>query len=115
MRSAMLSSIIVVTGLKLMKTLQDTIRRGALGRRDLTEAFIFLLNHPEISGPVNVCLPKPLRNKDLARTLGRALHRPSFMPAPGFMVKLIFGGIRLRDTSGSEGLAPPADQERFRL
>ncbi len=42
----MLSSLIVVTGLKLMKTLQDTIRRGAPGRRDLTEAFIFLLNHP---------------------------------------------------------------------
>ena len=30
----MLSSIIVVMGLKLMKTLQDTIRRGAPGRRN---------------------------------------------------------------------------------
>jgi uncharacterized protein (TIGR01777 family) len=59
--------------------------------RDLTEAFIFLLNHPEISGPVNVCSPLPVRNKDLARALGRALHRPSFMPAPGFMVKLVLG------------------------
>ena len=82
-----------------MKTLQDTIRRGAPGRRDLTEAFIFLLNHQEISGTVNVCLPKPLRNKDLAQTLGRALHRQSFMPAPGFMVKLAlreFGTVILQ-------------------
>lgn len=59
--------------------------------KDLAEAFIFLLNHPEISGPVNLCSPNPVRNRDLARALGKTLHRPSFMPAPGFMVKLILG------------------------
>jgi uncharacterized protein (TIGR01777 family) len=59
--------------------------------KDLAEAFIFLLNHPEISGPVNLCSPNPVRNRDLARALGKVLHRPSFMPAPGFMVKLILG------------------------
>ena len=59
--------------------------------KDLAEAFAFLLKHPEISGPVNVCSPNPVRNKDLARALGRALHKPSFMPAPGFMIKLVLG------------------------
>jgi hypothetical protein len=59
--------------------------------KDLAEAFVFLLKHPEISGPVNVCSPNPVRNKDLAKALGKALHRPSFMPAPGFMIKLVLG------------------------
>jgi uncharacterized protein (TIGR01777 family) len=59
--------------------------------KDLAEAFAFLLKHPEISGPVNVCSPNPVRNKDLAKALGRALHRPSFIPAPGFMVKWVLG------------------------
>src|SRR4030066_882573 len=59
--------------------------------KDLAETFAFLLKHPEISGPVNVCSPNPVRNKDLAKALGRALHKPSFMPAPGFMVKLVLG------------------------
>ena len=59
--------------------------------KDLAEAFAFLMKHPEISGPVNVCSPNPVRNKDLAKALGRALHRPSFIPAPGFMVKLVLG------------------------
>jgi uncharacterized protein len=59
--------------------------------KDLAEAFVFLMKHPEISGPVNVCSPNPVRNKDLAKALGRALHRPSFMPAPGFMIKLVLG------------------------
>jgi uncharacterized protein (TIGR01777 family) len=59
--------------------------------KDLAEAFTFLLKHPEISGPVNVCSPNPVRNKDLAKALGKALHKPSFLPAPGFMVKLVLG------------------------
>jgi len=59
--------------------------------KDLAEAFAFLLKHPEISGPINVCSPNPVRNKDLAKALGRALHRPSLIPAPGFIVKLVLG------------------------
>jgi hypothetical protein len=59
--------------------------------KDLAEAFVFLLKHPEISGPVNLCSPNPVRNRELAKALGKALHRPSFFPAPGFMVKLVLG------------------------
>lgn len=59
--------------------------------KDLVGALAFLLKHPEISGPVNVCSPNPVRNRDLAKALGKALHRPSFIPAPGFMVKLVLG------------------------
>lgn len=59
--------------------------------RDLTEAFAFLLKQTQVSGPVNLCSPKPVRNKDLAKALGEALQRPSFMPAPGFMIKLVLG------------------------
>lgn len=59
--------------------------------QDLIEAFIFLLGKKEISGPVNLCSPEPVRNKELGAAIGRILHRPSFMPAPGFMIKLILG------------------------
>ena len=58
---------------------------------DLAEAFTFLIDHPEISGPVNVCAPNPVTNKELALTIGRILGRPSFVPAPGFMIRLILG------------------------
>ncbi len=59
--------------------------------RDLAEAFVFLIKHPEIFGSVNICSPHPVKNRDLARSLGRALHRSSFLPAPGFMIKLALG------------------------
>ena len=58
---------------------------------DLARAFLFLLDHHEISGPVNLTSPNPVRNKDLAETLGKVLHRPSNRPAPGFLLKLILG------------------------
>jgi len=58
---------------------------------DLTRAFLFLMDHPEISGPVNFTSPNPVQNGTLARALGKAMHRPSFFPAPGFMLKLILG------------------------
>ena len=59
--------------------------------KDLAEIFAFLIKNPEISGPVNICSPNPVKNKDFAKALGRALHRPSFFPAPGFMIKWVLG------------------------
>jgi uncharacterized protein (TIGR01777 family) len=66
---------------------------------DLTRAFLFLLEQPEISGPVNFTAPNPVRNKELAQWLGRIMGRPAFLPAPGFMLKLVlgeFGSILLK-------------------
>jgi uncharacterized protein len=58
---------------------------------DLVSAFIFLLRHKEISGAVNLCSPHPVSNANLGRAIGLVLRRPSWMPAPVFMMKLILG------------------------
>jgi hypothetical protein len=58
---------------------------------DLTEAMQFLIDRPEISGPINCCAPEPVRQREFAAALGRALRRPAAMPAPEFMVRLILG------------------------
>ncbi|MCA1959478.1 MAG: TIGR01777 family oxidoreductase [Desulfomonile sp.] len=58
---------------------------------DLCRAALFVIEHPEISGPVNFCAPNPVRNADLADAIGNTLHRPSFIPAPGFVIKLVMG------------------------
>jgi hypothetical protein len=58
---------------------------------DLTAALNFILERPGISGPVNLCAPAPVLNRDLATSLGRVLDRPAFMPAPAFMLRMVLG------------------------
>jgi uncharacterized protein (TIGR01777 family) len=60
-------------------------------QEDHARAYLFLRDHPEISGPVNFTAPNPVRNRDLTRALGRVLRRPTFMTTPGFMLKLVLG------------------------
>lgn len=58
---------------------------------DLSAAMLFLLERPEIRGPVNLCAPDPVTNRDFAGALGRALKRPAVMTAPAFMVRMALG------------------------
>lgn len=53
----------------------------------------FLLQQEQASGPYNACAPKPVRNGDFARALGRVLHRPTLLPAPAFLLRLAFGEL----------------------
>ena len=59
--------------------------------QDLVRAYLFVLEHQDLAGPVNFTSPNPLRNRDFAKALGRALGRPAFMPAPAFMMRLVLG------------------------
>lgn len=59
--------------------------------KDLCRAMEFILETPNIQNQVNFTAPNPIRNKDLARAIGKALKRPWFTPAPAFMIKLILG------------------------
>ena len=45
----------------------------------------------EIDGALNATAPSPARNAEFARSLGRALGRPSAAPTPAFAVKLALG------------------------
>jgi hypothetical protein len=58
---------------------------------DLCRAFLFLMESREASGPFNFTAPEPVKNRDLSRAIGGALGRPSFLPAPAFMLKLVLG------------------------
>jgi uncharacterized protein (TIGR01777 family) len=49
------------------------------------------LQNEEISGPVNATAPDPATMKQFGRTLGAVLNRPSWLPVPGFVLKLAMG------------------------
>jgi hypothetical protein len=49
------------------------------------------LENPAAQGPINATAPDPVRNRDLARALGRVLRRPSLLVAPAFAVRAVLG------------------------
>ena len=53
----------------------------------------FLLQRDDARGPYNACAPQPARNRDFARALGRALHRPALLPVPGPLLRLGLGEL----------------------
>ena len=60
-------------------------------RDDWTGMVSWALGTPAVSGPLNVTAPNPVTNAEFAHALGRALRRPSFMPAPAFALRLVLG------------------------
>ena len=58
---------------------------------DLIRAFSFILDRPEISGAINLVAPHCIVQRQLAKALGKALHRPSLIPTPSWALKLMFG------------------------
>jgi uncharacterized protein (TIGR01777 family) len=58
---------------------------------DVVNAILFLLSAEECSGPFNFTAPESVRQKDFARRLGEALHRPALLPTPALVMKLVLG------------------------
>jgi NAD dependent epimerase/dehydratase family enzyme len=57
---------------------------------DELAAIRFLLTN-EVSGPVNLTGPEPVTNAAFTKSVGRALHRPTFLPVPSFGPAVVLG------------------------
>jgi uncharacterized protein (TIGR01777 family) len=51
----------------------------------------FILDHPTVTGALNVVSPRPTRCTDFARSLGRTLRRPALFPLPAPVARLALG------------------------
>ena len=53
----------------------------------------FLLDHHEMSGPVNLTTPEPVTNAAFTSALAAALHRPAVLSLPSPVLSLALGGV----------------------
>jgi uncharacterized protein (TIGR01777 family) len=60
-------------------------------RIDWIEMVRWIVETPAVSGAVNASAPAPVTNRQFARALGRALHRPALVPTPGFPLRIALG------------------------
>ena len=67
---------------------------------DEVGAILHLLDHPEVTGPVNLSAPEPARQREVAAALGRALHRPALLPAPSIALRAVLGEFAVEVLGG---------------
>lgn len=70
-------------------------------RDDLVGMIVAALEDERWSGPINGTAPEPVTNRELSHALGHALHRPSLLPVPGFVLGLLYGEMAEIVTTGA--------------
>ncbi|MBA2367916.1 MAG: TIGR01777 family protein [Candidatus Protochlamydia sp.] len=75
---------------------------------DLIGIIDFALMQKTLSGPLNAVTPYPVTNQEFTDTLGRVLHRPTFLNVPAPILKLIFGQMAEELLLGSQKVIPAA-------
>lgn len=58
---------------------------------DVVGAIDHALNHDDLSGPTNVAAPNPATNQEFTKTLGKVLGRPTIVPMPAAVARLVLG------------------------
>jgi NAD dependent epimerase/dehydratase family enzyme len=60
---------------------------------DLASLLCWIVEQKTVRGPINAVAPEPVRTRDFARALGKALHRPSLVPVPMFALRMLLGEL----------------------
>jgi uncharacterized protein (TIGR01777 family) len=82
-----------------------------ISMRDWLAAVEFLLERDDISGPVNITGPEPVRWKDLAKAIGSALHRPALFPVPKLALNVVVGSEFATEMLASQRVLPVVLEE----
>lgn len=75
-------------------------------RDDLVRLICHCIARPDLSGPVNGTAPQPVRNRDFARSLGRALRRPALLAVPAWPLRLALGQFAEELLLGGQRVIP---------
>lgn len=78
---------------------------------DLLSMFEDFMADDALAGPFNNAAPNPVTNRDFSRAIGRALHRPVLLKAPGFAMRLAYGEMAHLYLTGQRAL-PVRHQQR---
>ena len=68
-----------------------------------------------VRGPLNAVAPVPVRMKDFAQSLGRALHRPAFFSVPPLVLRIGLGEMAEVLLEGQRAVPKKALEAGFRF
>jgi len=75
---------------------------------DVVRAIEHVLMRDQLAGPVNLVAPSPVTNRELTKTLGKVLKRPTIVPMPAFAARLVLGEMGEALLLASTRVAPTA-------
>ena len=78
-------------------------------REDVIGLIRWALTRSQAAGAINATAPEPATMRDFADALGRAMHRPSWLPAPAFALRILLGEMSEMLLTGQR-VAPAAAQ-----
>ncbi|WP_114193127.1 TIGR01777 family oxidoreductase [Edaphovirga cremea] len=80
---------------------------------DMIAGILYLLTHPQLSGPFNMVAPYPAHNEQFSAMLGQVLHRPAFIRVPAFAVKLMMGEGAILVLGGQRAIPKRLEEAGF--
>jgi uncharacterized protein len=86
-----------------------------IDRHDILRMIEWAIDRDTARGIYNATAPTPATNRAFAHALGRALHRPAFLPTPAFALRLALGSEMANEMllSGQRVLPVRATAEGF--
>ncbi|MAE28393.1 MAG: TIGR01777 family protein [Planctomycetes bacterium] len=98
--------LVMASDARAFQKMMQPIRMGVGGRlgsgkqwhpwisgHDLARALFHLIEDQSAAGVFNLTAPEPIRQLEMTRLLAKAVNRPSFFPAPAFVLKAVLGGV----------------------
>lgn len=73
---------------------------------DVVRIIYYLLENPDLKGPVNLVSPNAVTNEEFTSALGRVLNRPTILPLPGFVAKGLLGEMAEETMLSSTRVVP---------
>ena len=82
---------------------------------DAVAAFRAAVTDERFRGPINLVAPGTIRNRELSKALGKALHRPSWLPVPAFALRAAVGELAEYLLEGRRAVPARLEQLGFRF
>jgi uncharacterized protein len=67
---------------------------------------LWAIARESVSGPLNLTAPHPVTNEEMTRAIARVLHRPAFLRAPAFALRLVLGEMANALLLGGQRVVP---------
>ena len=80
---------------------------------DAVRAYMWLLENENAQGPYNISAPRPVTNRELVKTMGEVMNRPTLIPAPGFALRLALGEVSTLVLEGQRMVPERLEQTEY--